>query len=151
VKGIEVPEHFGGGGASADFDAPLDAVGEVVGKTAGKAVEGAFEADEAVVIAVPLAIVVGVALGLAFGLGLLVFGLFGVEVLLGVAVEIAFASFGGALAWRARREGWLLHALRRTLLPMLALSVVTAALGWALHHWVPQAETIPQALRLLWP
>lgn len=140
---------FGGGGASGDFDAPLDAVGEVVGKTVSRTVEASFDADEGVVIAVPVAIVVGVALGLAFGLGLLVFGLFGVEVLLGVAVEIAFASFGGALAWRARREGWLLHALRRTLLPMLALSLFTAGVGWALHHWVPQASTVPQALRLL--
>lgn len=146
---------FGGGGASASFDAPVDtslnAAGEVFSQTVSKTVGASFEADEAVVIAVPIAIVVGVALGLAFGLGLLVFGLFGVEVLLGVAVELAFASFGGALAWRARREGWLLHALRRTLLPMLALSVVTAAVGWALHHWVPEAHTVPQALRLLWP
>lgn len=140
---------FGGGGASGDFDAPLEAVGEVVGQTVGKTVEVSLHAEEGAIIAVPIAVVVGVALGLAFGMGLLVFGLFGVEVLLGVAVEIAFASFGGALAWRARREGWLLHALRRTLLPMGALSLFTAAVGWALHHWVPQAATVPQALRLL--
>lgn len=140
---------FAGGGASAGFDAPLDGAGEVVGQTVSKAVEASFEADEGVFIAVPLALVVGIGLGLAAGLGLLIFGLFGVEVLLGVAVEIAFASLGGALAWRARREGWLLHALKRTLLPMLALSMVIAAAGWALHHWMPQAHTVPQALRLL--
>lgn len=108
-------------------------------------------ADEGVVVVVPLALVIGVALAIAAGLGLLVFGLFGVEVLLGIAVEIAFASVGGALAWRARREGWLRHALRRTFTPMLGLSAVTAAAGWALHHWLPQAHTVPQALRLLWP
>jgi hypothetical protein len=45
-------------------------------------------------------------------------GLFGVEVLIGVAVEIAFASAGGALALKAQREGWLGHAVRRTLGPM---------------------------------
>lgn len=142
---------FGGGGASADFDAPADALGEAVVKTVGKTVEGAFEADEGIVIAVPLAVVIGVALGLALGLGILVFGLFGVEVLLGVAVEIAFASVGGAWAWRARREGWLAHALRRTLVPMVALSLVVVAVGGVLHVWVPDAHTVPQALRLLWP
>ncbi|HEX5688166.1 MAG TPA: hypothetical protein VFY73_29460 [Ideonella sp.] len=133
---------FGGGGASGDFGAAGDVVGGV-GDALGAA-------DEGLVIAVPLAIVVGVAMAIGAGLGLLVFGLFGVEVLLGVAVEIAFASVGGALAWRARREGWLAHALRRTFLPMLGLSAVTAAAGWALHHWLPQAHTVPQALRLLW-
>lgn len=142
---------FGGAGASADFEAPLDGASNAIGRAVSTTVGGAFEADEAVVIAVPLAIVVGVALGLAFGLGLLVFGLFGVEVLLGVAVEIAFASAGAAVAWRARREGWLVHALRRTWLPMLALSGLTAAIGWSLHHWAPEAATLPQALRLLWP
>lgn len=144
---------FGGGGASGDFDEPggmADGAGEVLGKTL-EGVGGALDADEGVVIVVPLAIVIGVAAALAAGLGLLVFGLFGVEVLLGVAVEIAFASFGGALAWRAQREGWLTHVLRRTLWPMLVLSVITAAAGWALHHWVPEAQTVPQALRLLWP
>ena len=42
----------------------------------------------------PLAIVVGIAALIATGLSLAVFGLFGVEVLLGVAVEIAFAAAG---------------------------------------------------------
>jgi hypothetical protein len=142
---------FGGGGASADFDAPGEVVGEMVGK-AVDGVGGALDgADEGIVIVVPLIVVVGVAAAMAAGLGLLVFGLFGVEVLLGVAIEIAFASVGGALAWRAQREGWLTHAFRRTFLPMLGVSAVTAAAGWALHHWLPQAHTLPQALRLLWP
>lgn len=144
---------FGGGGASGDFGG-ADGVGDAAGEVLGKTLEGvgaALDADEGVVIVVPLAVVIGVAAALAAGLGLLVFGLFGVEVLLGVAVEIAFASFGGALAWRAQREGWLTHVLRRTLRPMLVLTALTVAAGWGLHHWVPQAQTVPQALRLLWP
>ena len=123
----------------------------MLGKTF-EGVGGALDAaDEGAVVVVPLLLVIGVAAALAAGLGLLVFGLFGVEVLLGVAVEIAFASVGGALAWRAQREGWLTHALRRTLWPMAWLSAVTAAVGWALHLWLPQAHTLPQAWRLLWP
>jgi hypothetical protein len=111
----------------------LDALGEL------------GEADEAV----PVLVVIGVALSLAAALGFAVFGLFGVDVLLGVAVELAFASMGGALAWRAQREGWLMHALRRTTAPVLGLAASTALAGALLHHWLPQARTLPEALRLL--
>ena len=111
----------------------LDALGEL------------GEADEAV----PVLVVLGVALSLAAALGFAVFGLFGVDVLLGVAVELAFASMGGALAWRAQREGWLMHTLRRTTAPMLGLAVSVGAAGALLHHWLPQARTLPEALRLL--
>ncbi|MEK8030491.1 hypothetical protein AACH06_06600 [Ideonella sp. DXS29W] len=140
---------YGGGGASGDFDGPGgDGVGEAIGNALGQVGDG-IDLDDAAVIAIPIAVVLGIAAAIAAGLGLLVFGLFGVEVLLGVAVEIAFASVGGALAWRAQREGWLQHALRRTAVPMLCLSVLTAAVGWALNHWVPQAHTLPEALRVL--
>jgi len=72
-----------------------------------------------------------------------------VEVLLGVAVEIAFAAAGGALAFRARREGWLLHATGRTWRPMLALLIVVALLGATIDYWLPQAGSLPQTLRML--
>lgn len=151
--------------AEADGDWPLEAAdawprrggGGVEcgdsGLEAGDLAEGALEtagaADEAALAAVPLAVVLGVALLIATGLGLAVFGLFGVEVLLGVAVEIAFAAAGGALAFRARREGWLLHAAGRTWRPMLALIVAAALLGALIDHRWPQAGSLPQALRLL--
>ena len=82
-------------------------------------------------------------------LGVAVFGLFGTDVLLGVAVEIAFASAGGALAYRARREGWLGHALGRTGWPMLLLLLMVGLLGLVIDHWLPQAHSLPQAVRLL--
>lgn len=123
------------------------------GLEAGDLAEGALEAvgsaDEGIVIAVPLAIVVGIAALIATGLSVAVFGLFGVEVLLGVAVEIAFAAAGGALAFRARREGWLLHATGRTWKSMLAIIAVAALLGAVIDHWMPQAGSLPQAVRLL--
>jgi hypothetical protein len=95
------------------------------------------------------AVVVGVAALLAGALGVAVFGLFGIEVLLGVAVEIAIASAGGALAYRARREGWLAHALSRTVGPAAIVLVLVAALGATIDHWQPQADSLPQALRAL--
>jgi hypothetical protein len=138
---------FGGGGASGSFEAG-DAV-EGATKVAGQAFEAAASADEGIVIAVPLAVVVGVGALLAGGLGVAVFGLFGIEVLLGVAVEIAIASAGGALAYRARREGWLAHALSRTLGPAAIVLVLAGALGATIDHWLPQAHSLPQALRAL--
>ena len=120
---------FGGGGASASFD-------------------GLPGADAASEVA-PLAVVVGIALLIAGAIGFAVFGLFGIDVLLGVAVEIAFASAGGALAFRAQREGWLAHALSRTLWPAVALLLIFAVLGLVIDRWLPQAHSLPQALRLL--
>lgn len=150
----------------ADGDWPLDAAdaafsgrggggvecgdsGLEMGDLAEGALNAAGAADEGAAVVVPLAVVIGIAVLIATGLSVAVFGLFGVEVLLGVAVEIAFAAAGGALAFRARREGWLLHATGRTWRPMLALIVVAALLGAVIDQWLPQAGSLPQAIRLL--
>ena len=142
---------FGGGGATGSWtpeglgDAAIDGGSEAVKGT----LEAAASADEGIVVAVPLAVVIGMALLIAAALGVAVFGLFGTDVLLGVAVEIAFASAGGALAYRARREGWLGHALGRTGWPMLLLLLMVGLLGLVIDHWLPQAHSLPQAVRLL--
>ncbi|MGD9831343.1 MAG: hypothetical protein AB7U92_01190 [Piscinibacter sp.] len=138
-----LPSRRGGGGVECG-DSGLEA-----GDLAEGALEVAGAADEGALVAVPLLVVLGIAALIASGLSMAVFGLFGVEVLLGVAVEIAFAAAGGALAFRARREGWLLHATGRTWRPMLALIVVAALLGAVIDHWLPQAGSLPQAIRLL--
>ena len=138
---------FGGGGASGSFGSG-DAI-EGAGQVAGQVLEGAASADEGIVVAVPLAVVVGVAALLAGALGVAVFGLFGIEVLLGVAVEIAIASAGGALAYRARREGWLAHALSRTIGPMGIILVMVVGLGMVIDHWLPQAHSLPQLFKML--
>lgn len=134
----------GGGGGVECGDSGLE-----MGDLADGALNLAGAADEGAVALVPLAVVIGIAVLIATGLSVAVFGLFGVEVLLGVAVEIAFAAAGGALAFRARREGWLLHATGRTWRPMLAIVVVAALLGGVIDHWLPQAGSLPQAIRLL--
>jgi hypothetical protein len=147
---------FGGGGATGNFDAAgeagsaaADAGVSAIDKVASGAAEAVGGADEGAVVLVPVAIAVAVALALAAALGFAVFGLFGVEVLMGVAVEIAFASAGGAIALKAQREGWLEHAVRRTVGPMSVVLAATVAMGLAIGHWLPQASTLPQALRLL--
>jgi hypothetical protein len=150
---------FGGGGASGSFDA-AERVGEAatavgnsgsspVGEVASPAAEAIGGADEGAVVLVPVALAIGVAVALAAVLGFAVFGLFGVEVLMGVAVEIAFASAGGALALKAQREGWLGHAVRRTLGPMAIVTAITVLTGLAIGHWLPEAKTLPQAMERL--
>lgn len=104
-------------------------------KVASAAAETVGSADEGAVVLVPVALVIGVAVALATVLGFAVFGLFGVEVLIGVAVEIAFASAGGALALKTQREGWLGHAVRRTIGPMPVALAITVLTGLAIGHW----------------
>lgn len=146
---------FGGGGASGSFDvgeggsAVGDLASDAAGDVAGGVLEAAGAADEGIVVIVPLAVVVGVAVLIAGALSVAVFGLFGVNVLLGVAVEIAFAAAGGALAFRAGREGWLQHATSRTAYPLLMMLLLCVMLGAAIDHWLPQANSLPQAIRAL--
>lgn len=138
---------FAGAGASGHWDGAADALS--TGRSVAGAVADAADLDEAAVVVVPLAVVVAAALLLATALGFAVFGLFGIDILLGVAVEIAFASAGGALALRARREGWLLHVVRRTAGPMAVVLVATVAAGLLIGHWLPEAQSLPQAIRLM--
>jgi hypothetical protein len=66
-----------------------------------------------------------------------------------VAVEVAIASVGGALAYKAGAEGWLGAAWRRTRTAALIGLLVLVALGAAIEHWLPDARSLPHAVRLL--
>ncbi len=94
---------FGGAGGGGSFDAPdlPGAITDGAGEAVGGALEIAGAADEGAIVLIPIALLVGIALAIGTVLGFAVFGLFGVEVLLAVAVEIALASVGGALAYKA--------------------------------------------------
>ena len=142
---------FGGAGGGGSFEVPE--VPAAVSDSAGEAVGGALEiagaADEGAIVLIPVALVIALALALGTVLGFAVFGLFGVEVLLAVAVEIALASVGGALAYKAGAEGWLNAAWRRTFWPAVATLACVVVLGAAIDHWLPEAQSLPHALRLL--
>lgn len=142
LDGLDVPAEWPRA-PEADWHAASSAK-----EAAGSALEALGAADEGIVVAIPLALAIGAAVLIGAALGFAVFGLFGIEVLLGVAVEIAFASAGTVLAYKAQREGWLTHALRRTLKPFLACLLLMALLGAALDHWAPQARSLPHALQL---
>lgn len=142
---------FGGAGGGGSFDAPdlPAAVTDGAGEAVGGALEIAGAADEGAIVLIPIALVIGIALALGTVLGFAVFGLFGVEVLLAVAVEIAVASAGGAIAYKAGAEGWVSAAWRRTFWPAVATLACVVVLGAAIDHWLPQAQSLPHALRLL--
>jgi hypothetical protein len=142
---------FGGAGGGGSFDLPElpAAVSDSAGEAVGGALEIAGAVDEGAIVLIPVALVIGVALALGTVLGFAVFGLFGVEVLLAVAVEIALASVGGALAYKAGAEGWLSAAWRRTFWPAVATLACVVVVGAAIDHWLPQAQSLPHALRLL--
>ena len=144
---------FGGGGATASWTdgAASGSTGafDGVGKAASGAMDALSDADDAAVVAIPLAIVLGIAALLAAAMGFAVFGLFGIEVLMGVAVEIAFASAGGAIALKARREGWMAHAIRRTAGPMAVVLVASVLASLAVSYALPDAKTLPDAVRLI--
>jgi hypothetical protein len=137
---------FGGAGGGGSFELP-DAQGS--GEAAGSLFEAAGAADEGALVFVPLALVVGVALAIGAVLGFVVFGLFGVDLLLAVAVEVAIASVGGALAYKAGAEGWLGAAWRRTRTAALIGLIVLVSLGAAIDRWMPEARSLPHAVRLL--
>jgi hypothetical protein len=144
---------FGGGGASsswADGAAPgSSGAFEGVGRIASGAADALGDADDAAVVAIPIAIVVGIAALMAAAMGFAVFGLFGIEVLMGVAVEIAFASAGGAIALKARRQGWMTHAIRSTAGPMAVVLVASVLGALAVSYALPEAKTLPDAIRLI--
>lgn len=108
--------------------------------------------DEGALVLLPIAALIGMALALAALLGTGVTLLFGVEVLMAVSVEVALAAFAAGLAWRHQRQfdrgGWLRCALQHTWAGALAFIVAGVGLGAALDHWMPQAESLPHAVKL---
>jgi len=143
---------FGGGGADGGFDAPLDAVGDAGGSLLGDAASGALDglgaADEGAIVIIPVLAVFGAVLAALFGAGWLLLLYFGSEALLAAAVELAFAYTAARTVVRVEREGWLLAAIRLSWKPLLGALVCAVALGALIDHFVPQAETLAEAVRM---
>jgi hypothetical protein len=135
---------FAGAGASADFGLP-----EGLGDVAGGALEAAASAEEGAVVAVPLVVVFAIACAVLLGAGALLGLYFGWEVLLTVAVEVAFSFASARAAVRLEREGWLTAAVRLTWKPLLASMCLAVALGALVDHFIPTAHSLPQAVKAL--
>ncbi len=144
---------FGGGGASGDFSSSaadgVRASGEGFGDFAGGALEAAAGADEGAIVVIPVVAVFVIVCAIVLGAGSLVLVYFGWEALLAVAVELAFSYVSARTAVRVVREGWLSAAIRLTWKPMLGAVVCAVALGATIDYFVPAAQSLPQAIKLL--
>lgn len=140
---------FGGGGASGDFAGGAADAADGVGQLAGGALEAAASSDEAAIVVVPVVAVFLIGCALIFGAGSLVLLYFGWEVLLAVAVELAFSYATARTAVRVSREGWAFAAVRLTWKPLAGAVVCAVMLGAAIDYFLPAAQSLPQALKAL--
>ena len=140
---------FGGGGASGDFSGGTSDVADGLGDLAGGAIEVAAGSDEAAIVVVPVVAVFLMGCALFLGAGSLVLLYFGWEVLLAVAVELAFSYATARTAVRVSREGWASAAVRLTWKPLAGAVVCAVVLGAAIDHFLPAAQSLPQALKMV--
>ena len=162
--------NFGGGGASGDWDAQLlsgdlgNAAGNASGDAAGEAASGLLEgvgdalgnaagealgaADEGIVVLVPVLAVFAALLGLICGAGWLLWLVFSTELLLAVAVELAFALLLTRTLYQIESEGWLLAAIRLSWKPLLGALLCAVLVGLLIDIWLPGAHTAREALQL---
>ncbi len=150
---------FGGGGATGDYGAPAGGAPSTsssssssssgFGDMAGGAFEAAASADEGAVVAIPVVAIFVIGAALFFSAGSLLLLFFGWDVLLAVAVELAFSYVTARAAVRVAREGWLTAAVRLTWKPLLGAIACAVALGAAIDHFIPSANSLPQAIKLI--
>ena len=150
--------HFGGGGASADFDAPVPLqvltpgkVNPLASDTGDGLSQGlsdgfgsigdAADADELMVPLLVLALAVGLALSSLY----VIYSaptLFA-ELLLDGALS---ASLYKRLRGIERRH-WVATALRRTALPFVLTALLLTAIGWGLQRAAPGAHSVGEAIQ----
>ena len=147
---------FGGGGASGEFGGPeaTHSVAAEAGdseflEVAGDALGAAASAEEGAVVVVPVVAVFLAGALLLLGAGSLMLLFFSFDVLLAVAIELAFAYAGARTAARVVREGWLSAATRLTWKPLLGALLCAVLLGAVVDRFVPQANSLPGAVRVL--
>ena len=138
---------FGGGGASGSYGSGSDA--SALGDLASGAADAIGSSDEGAVVVVPVVAIFLIGAALILGAGSLAMLFFGWDVLLTVAVELAFSVATARAAVGVERQGWLTAAVRLTWKPLLGALVCAVALGAAIDHFLPDVQSLPQAVRVL--
>ncbi|AVS87018.1 hypothetical protein C8238_01060 [Paracidovorax avenae] len=141
-----LPQSGGGDFAGAGADGHF---GDALGDMAGNALGAAAEADEGAVVVVPVVAIFLIGAAVLFGAGALALLYFGFDVLLAVAVELAFSYATARAAMGVERAGWLAAAVRLTWKPLLGALLCAVVLGAALDRFLPDARSLPQAVRML--
>ncbi|SEM21862.1 hypothetical protein SAMN05518845_11894 [Variovorax sp. YR750] len=156
---VDAPDfEFGGGrGGSSGGSHGHTSIGEASGDGGGSglsdiasgALDVAGGADEGAVVVVPVIAIFLICAAVLFGAGSLVLLYFSWDALLAVAIEIAFSYVSARAAVRVAREGWLMAAVRLTWKPLLGAVICAVALGALLDHFMPQVNSLPEAVRVL--
>ncbi|MCO5111701.1 MAG: hypothetical protein M9929_12805 [Burkholderiaceae bacterium] len=134
-------DFAGGLGRSAD--------GGALGDVAGGTLEAVGSADEGAIVVVPIVAIFLIGSAVLLGAGSLAMAFFGWDALLAVAVELAFSVATARAAMGVEREGWLSAAVRLTWKPLLGALLCAVLLGAAIDHFLPQVDSLPEAVRLL--
>jgi hypothetical protein len=139
----------GGGGGGGGSGGGSSSGGSGLSDVASGALDVAGGADEGAVIVVPVVAIFLICTAVVLGAGSLVLLYFSWDALLAVAIEVAFSYVSARAAVRVAREGWLMAAVRLTWKPLLGAVVCAVALGALLDHFMPQVDSLPEAVRVL--
>ena len=123
--------------------------GKGVGDLASGALDGLGGADEGAVVIIPVVAIFLIGAAILAGAGALAMLFFSWDVLLAVAVELAFSVAAVRVATRVEREGWLTAPVRLTWKPLLGALRCAVLLGATLDPFLPQVDSLPEAGRLL--
>jgi hypothetical protein len=137
--------NLGGGGSGGGSSGSGSGLSDV----ASGALDVAGSSDEGAVIVVPVVAIFLICTAVVLGAGSLVLLYFSWDALLAVAIEVAFSYVSARAAVRVAREGWLMAAVRLTWKPLLGAVVCAVALGALLDHFMPQVNSLPEAVRVL--
>ena len=123
--------------------------GKGLGDLASGALDGLGSADEGAVVIIPVVAIFLIGAAILAGAGALAMLFFSWDVLLAVAVELAFSVAAVRVATRVEREGWLTAAVRLTWKPLLGALLCAVLLGATIDHFLPQVDSLPEAVRML--
>lgn len=139
---------FGGGGATGDFGGAAES-SSGLGDAASGALDALGSADEGAIVVIPVVAIFAIGAAVFLGAGSLLLLFFGWDVLLAVAVELAFSYVAARATVRMVREGWMSAAVRLTWKPLIGAIACSVALGAAIDHFIPAANSLPQAVKLI--
>ncbi|WP_418123787.1 hypothetical protein [Variovorax sp. 160MFSha2.1] len=157
---VDAPDFEFGGGRGGSGSHGHTGIGEAPGDGGGGSGSGLSDiasgaldvaggADEGAVVVIPVIAIFLICAAILFGAGSLVLLYFSWDALLAVAIEIAFSYVSARAAVRVAREGWLMAAVRLTWKPLLGAVICAVALGALLDHFMPQVNSLPEAVRVL--
>ncbi len=123
--------------------------GKGLGDLASGALDGLGSADEGAVVVIPVVAIFLIGAAVLAGAGALAMLFFSWDVLLAVAVELAFSVAAVRVATGVEREGWITAAVRLTWKPLLGALLCAVLLGATIDHFMPQVDSLPEAVRVL--